>query len=127
LKASLSNITSNIFTLPFQKWQVAQKCKLEPATTPHEVLGFRDAPLMAGGDTHYYRETSNVSNWLQEHYGMDSLYENLGSNQGLEPVYPVTNRMTAPAIPNGAIKKRPPPPPPKRSEKTQLTTTHWLH
>jgi Ras-associated and pleckstrin homology domains-containing protein 1 len=90
------------------------------------VLGFRDAPLVTGGETHYYRETSNVSNWLQEHYGMDSLYENLGTNQGVEPGYPVTNRMTAPQL-GSAIKKRPPPPPPKRSEKTQLTTTHWLH
>lgn len=91
-----------------KKWQVAQKCKLEPATTPHEVLGFRDfasaAVAAASGvdsrDTsHFYRETSNVSNWVQEHYG--NLYENLGTG---------TN-----------VKKRRPPPPPKRSTTTQLT------
>lgn len=103
-----------------KKWQVAQKCKLEPATTPHEVLGFRDfasaAEAAAAGveyrDTsHYYRESSNVSNWVQEHYGgiaVDSLYENLGADMGMEPI-PIL------------IKKRPPPPPPKRSTTTQLT------
>lgn len=100
-----------------KKWQVAQKCKLEPATTPHEVLGFRD---FAGGiptngefrdSTHFYRETSNVSNWVQEHYGgiaVDSLYENLGDAMGIEPISVI-------------MKKRPPPPPPKRSTTTQLT------
>lgn len=102
-----------------KKWQVAEKCKLEPATTPHEVLGFRDfaaaAAAAAGVEfsdtTHYYRETSNVSNWVQEHYGgvaVDSLYENLGADMGIEPI-------------NLAMKKRPPPPPPKRSNTTQLT------
>lgn len=97
-----------------KKWQVAQKCKLEPATTPHEVLGFRDfaaSPNVEFRDTsHFYRESSNVSNWVQEHYGgipIDSLYENLGGDMGVEPM-PV-------------IKKRPPPPPPKRSTTTQLT------
>lgn len=101
-----------------KKWQVAQKCKLEPATTPHEVLGFRDfnGDLTiigsAGVQSHFYRETSNVSNWVQEHYGGaigDSLYENLGSEMGMEPSAQI-------------IKKRPPPPPPKRSQTTQLTT-----
>lgn len=95
-----------------KKWQVAQKCKSEPATTPHEVLGFRDLPYNEESSSHYYRETANVSHWVQEHYGSDSLYENLGKNLGAEPVFqsPIS------------IKKRPPPPPPKRSEKTQLTT-----
>lgn len=97
-----------------KKWQVAQKCKLEPATTPHEVLGFRDFnEALAAGEfrdtSHYYRESSNVSNWVQEHYGnatVDSLYENLGADMGIEPI---------------VMKKRPPPPPPKRSNTTQLT------
>lgn len=105
-----------------KKWQVAQKCKLEPATTPHEVLGFRDFNgelQLAPSSAHYYRETSNVSNWVQEHYGSggsgvsagaeDSLYENLGTDMGLEPI-------------GFAHKKRPPPPPPKRSLSTQLST-----
>lgn len=97
-----------------KKWQVAQKCKLEPATTPHEVLGFRDFnEALAAGEfrdtTHFYRESSNVSNWVQEHYGgvtIDNLYENLGADMGVEPI---------------VMKKRPPPPPPKRSNTTQLT------
>lgn len=100
-----------------KKWQVSQKCKLEPATTPHEVLGFRDfnGAAIAGGEfrdtSHYYRESTNVSNWVQEHYGgvaVDSLYENLGADMGIEPI-------------NAMMKKRPPPPPPKRSTTTQLT------
>ncbi|XP_058821294.1 abnormal cell migration protein 10 isoform X2 [Topomyia yanbarensis] len=100
-----------------KKWQIAQKCKLEPATTPHEVLGFRDLPS-ENYSSHYYRESANVSHWVQEHYGSEGLYENLGSNMGIEPVYP-----KAQLVVSGLIKKRPPPPPPKRSEKTQLTTT----
>lgn len=55
-----------------KKWQVAQKCKLEPSTTPHEVLGFRDPPAMLPD----YKET-NVSNWVQEHYGPNNFYENV--------------------------------------------------
>ncbi|XP_037041223.1 ras-associated and pleckstrin homology domains-containing protein 1 isoform X3 [Bradysia coprophila] len=97
-----------------KKWQVAQKCKLEPATTPQEVLGFRDftGDLPLGSSPHFYRETSNVSNWVQEHYGGgDSLYENLGADMGMEPTGQIIS-----------LKKRPPPPPPKRSTTTQLTT-----
>ncbi|XP_023169231.2 ras-associated and pleckstrin homology domains-containing protein 1 isoform X2 [Drosophila hydei] len=74
-----------------KKWQVAQKCKLEPATTPHEVLGFRDfnnEDLLAAhnlnsgaNSSHYYRETANVSHWVQEHYEYAhneyALYENV--------------------------------------------------
>ncbi|XP_053694003.1 abnormal cell migration protein 10 isoform X2 [Sabethes cyaneus] len=100
-----------------KKWQIAQKCKLEPATTPHEVLGFRDLPSESYS-SHYYRESANVSHWVQEHYGSDGLYENLGSNMGMEPAYPKGQ-----SVVSGSIKKRPPPPPPKRSEKTHLTTT----
>ncbi|XP_065093944.1 amyloid beta A4 precursor protein-binding family B member 1-interacting protein isoform X2 [Ochlerotatus camptorhynchus] len=106
-----------------KKWQIAQKCKLEPATTPHEVLGFRDLPA-ENYSSHYYRESANVSHWVQEHYGSDSMYENLGSNMGVEPAYPISQ---PPVVGGGPIKKRPPPPPPKRSEKTQLTTTATPH
>lgn len=101
-----------------KKWQIAQKCKLEPATTPHEVLGFRDLPAEQYS-SHYYRESANVSHWVQEHYGSDCMYENLGSNMGVEPAYPISAPVV---VGTGPIKKRPPPPPPKRSEKTQLTT-----
>ncbi|XP_067636493.1 ras-associated and pleckstrin homology domains-containing protein 1 isoform X2 [Eurosta solidaginis] len=131
-----------------KKWQVAQKCKLEPATTPHEVLGFRDFNdelhnLNASATTHYYRETANVSNWVQEHYGSGApppppseyaLYENLHSNDApngmggtavmLEPQFPPMGGAAAVAAAAAAAaqrKKRPPPPPPKRSDSTQLT------
>lgn len=91
-----------------KKWQVAQKCKLEPATTPHEVLGFREYPLSED-----YKETS-VSMWVQEHYGVgmeDPFYENVF---GREP----QPRREEPK----PIKKRPPPAPPRRSESTHLST-----
>ncbi|XP_059055153.1 ras-associated and pleckstrin homology domains-containing protein 1 isoform X2 [Achroia grisella] len=91
-----------------KKWQVAQKCKLEPATTPHEVLGFREYPLSEA-----YKETS-VSMWVQEHYGSgveDPFYENI---YGREP----QPRREEPK----PIKKRPPPAPPRRSESTHLST-----
>lgn len=99
-----------------KKWQIAQKCKLEPATTPQEVLGFRDFDQTKQGEyrdtSHFYRESSNVSNWVQEHYGgiaVDSLYENLGVDVNACCPLPT------------AIKKRPPPPPPKRNTTTVLT------
>lgn len=91
-----------------KKWQVAQKCKLEPTTTPHEVLGFREYPLSED-----YKETS-VSIWVQEHYGgvvEDPFYENV---YGSEP----QPRREEPK----PIKKRPPPTPPRRSESTHLST-----
>lgn len=92
-----------------KKWQVAQKCKLEPATTPHEVLGFREYPLSDD-----YKETS-VSMWVQEHYGggvEDPFYENV---YGREP-------QPRREEPKPIIKKRPPPAPPRRSESTHLST-----
>ncbi|KAL4717808.1 hypothetical protein ACJJTC_000957 [Scirpophaga incertulas] len=91
-----------------KKWQVAQKCKLEPATTPHEVLGFREYPLSQD-----YKEAS-VSMWIQEHYGAGvevPFYENVLGREG-QP------RREEPK----PIKKRPPPAPPRRSESTQLST-----
>lgn len=102
-----------------KKWQVAQKCKLEPSTTPHEVLGFRDPPVMLPD----YKET-NVSNWVQEHYGPNNFYENLYRDNREN----VAEYATSPVhVRSDAVKcKRPPPPPPKRSETTQLTT-HKLH
>lgn len=94
-----------------KKWQVAQKCKLEPATTPHEVLGFREYPLSDD-----YKETS-VSMWVQEHYGSgieDPFYENVyGREQSVTSV-----RREEPK----PIKKRPPPAPPRRSDSTHLST-----
>lgn len=138
-----------------KKWQVAQKCKQEPATTPHEVLGFRDfssEELLAhnlNSNSHFYRETANVSNWVQEHYGAGvpceppplneyALYENIHTNsnnaimvepQQFAPPPPqqaAVNVHNAPAnLANSAAaakrNKRPPPPPPKRSDSTHLT------
>ncbi|XP_072930424.1 uncharacterized protein pico isoform X4 [Epargyreus clarus] len=96
-----------------KKWQVAEKCKLEPDITPHEVLGFREYPLLDE-----YKEAS-VSMWVQEHYGKivpppGQIYQNVYMQYSQE----VGPRKDEPA----PIKKRPPPAPPKRSESTQLST-----
>lgn len=110
-----------------KKWQVAQKCKLEPETNPHEVLGFRDFAewQKQNNQLPFYRQSANVSNWVQEHYGPDSLYENLGGVGGgaggpVEPA-PTTTQATVTVAVVPASKKRPPPLPPKRSETTQLS------
>lgn len=119
-----------------KKWQVAEKCKLDTMTTPHEVLGFRDTahPQYDSGNAaaaagSYSRE-ANVSNWVAEHYGPNNLYENVyqvngggmavaNNNCSLPPPPPPGH---APVAAGAMLKKRPPPPPPPRSEKTQLTT-----
>ncbi|XP_049843972.1 ras-associated and pleckstrin homology domains-containing protein 1 isoform X4 [Schistocerca gregaria] len=64
-----------------KKWQVAQKCKADLSTTPHEVLGFRDAPPPPLPPPDVRRENS-VLDWVQEHYGgggphQYNLYENV--------------------------------------------------
>lgn len=112
-----------------KKWQVAQKCKLDSTTTPHEVLGFRDPPPAVAD----YRET-NVSNWVQEHYGCDNLYENVYNTDPNAPVEYASSPARQPTVrfsddnlsinitSSIAGKRRPPPPPPKRAETTQLTT-----
>lgn len=98
-----------------KKWQVAQKCKLEPSTTPHEVLGFRDPPALLPD----YKET-NVSNWVQEHYGPNNFYENVYRDNPDAVVEYATSPVHARS---DFVKcKRPPPPPPKRSETTHLST-----
>lgn len=117
-----------------KKWQVAQKCKLDSTTTPHEVLGFRDPPPAVAD----YRET-NVSNWVQEHYGADNLYENVYATDPHAPVEYASSPARQPTVrfadENRSInivnaiasKRRPPPPPPKRAETTHLTTTRAMH
>lgn len=117
-----------------KKWQVAQKCKLDSTTTPHEVLGFRDPPPAMAD----YRET-NVSNWVQEHYGLDNLYENVyatdphgpieyASSPTRQPMVRFADENCSMNIVNSiAGKRRPPPPPPKRAETTHLTTTRAMH
>ncbi|CAH4038374.1 uncharacterized protein LOC123718691 isoform X2 [Pieris brassicae] len=98
-----------------KKWQVAQKCKLEPTTTPHEVLGFREYPLSDD-----YKETS-VSMWVQEHYGAGSVEDPFYENVYGRETMPARREEPKP------IKKRPPPAPPKRSDSTHLTTQPGVH
>lgn len=93
-----------------KKWQVAQKCKDEPSTTPHEVLGFRDPPASFPD----YKET-NVSKWIKEHYCTNNYYENVFRDNT-----DVVEYATSPL--HVKCKRPPPPPPPKRSETTHLTT-----
>ncbi|XP_060517796.1 ras-associated and pleckstrin homology domains-containing protein 1 isoform X2 [Cylas formicarius] len=100
-----------------KKWQVAQKCKLEPETTPHEVLGFRDPHPLSLPD---YKE-HNVSNWVKEHYGTNNFYENVYRESAEADT--VVEYVSSPVRGTG-VKRPPPPPPPKRSDTTHLTTSH---
>ncbi|GBP06266.1 hypothetical protein EVAR_72990_1 [Eumeta japonica] len=105
-----------------RKMASGSKCKLEPATTPHEVLGFRDfssEELLAhnlNSNSHYYRDTGNVSNWVQSTMELVptatmneyALYENVHttsnspSNILLEPQFPhLNNTAVAAAVVNG--------------------------
>ncbi|XP_077302416.1 ras-associated and pleckstrin homology domains-containing protein pico [Arctopsyche grandis] len=108
-----------------KKWQVAQKCKLEPTTTPHEVLGFREYPILIED----YKET-NVSNWVQEHYGhsglvdQPNLYENVTAKPGDKVSEYGTSRCSLNSSASTGPKKRPPPPIPKRSENTHLSASY---
>ncbi|KAG8230194.1 hypothetical protein J437_LFUL009874 [Ladona fulva] len=104
-----------------RKWQVAQKCKWDHTTTPHEVLGFRDPPPPVAD----YRET-NVSNWVREHYGIG------GESGGWLPAdgsggvvgggNDALSQKSRSSVQSSSMRKRPPPPPPKRSETTHLST-----
>ncbi|KAJ8964897.1 hypothetical protein NQ314_004536 [Rhamnusium bicolor] len=86
-----------------KKWQVAQKCKLEPETTPHEVLGFRD-PLFS-------------------YQIIRSITSQTGDNPDAVVEYATSPVHTRGEVRSGEFKtKRPPPPPPKRSETTHLST-----
>ncbi|XP_048488452.1 amyloid beta A4 precursor protein-binding family B member 1-interacting protein isoform X1 [Plutella xylostella] len=91
-----------------KKWQVAQKCKLEPAATPHEVLGFREYPR---GE----REAS-VSMWLQEHYGpCEPCYENWEGAAG------GAGAVGGAGVARSERRRPPPPAPPRRADSTHLT------
>ena len=117
-----------------KKWQVAQKCQLNQLDTPYEVLGFRDPPSFYYDA--YYKET-NVSNWVQEHYGSnaDNFYENIADVNGtvvphlpnpqiFQSPYHYSSSNDSYCSSNGhKVPKRLPPPPPKRSDSTHLTTS----
>lgn len=100
-----------------KKWQVAQKCKLDTSTTPHEVLGFRDPPPAIPD----YKET-NVSNWVQEHYGKsdNNLYENVYLIGSGEQGMPSTIPPPLP-LPNGRLNNNRIPQPPTNVFKSNLS------
>lgn len=74
-----------------KKWQVAEKCRLEVGTSPHQVLGFRD-----------YDKSLGVSQWVEEHYG-----GSIGSSSSGGSL--------------GARGRGPAPPPPPRAPTTVLS------
>ena len=47
-----------------KKWQVAEKCRTEKNTTPHEVLGFRDEPIQQIGQPGLYSQNSAIGAWV---------------------------------------------------------------
>ncbi|KAG5883291.1 hypothetical protein JTB14_011541 [Gonioctena quinquepunctata] len=102
----------------FPEVSLAQKCKLEPEITPLGVLGFRGSTALLPD----YKEP-NVSNWVQEHYGPNNLYENIYRNRvdGCEVEY-ATSPVHSRSAECKSTPKRPPPPFLKPSETTHSTT-----
>ena len=49
-----------------KKWQVAEKCRANEETTPHEVLGFRDEPINKVGQPNLYSKNSSIGAWVLE-------------------------------------------------------------
>merc|ERR1719341_3130135 len=49
----------NLQKVMSKKWQVAEKCKANEETTPHEVLGFRDEPINKVGQPNLYSKNSS--------------------------------------------------------------------
>ena len=49
-----------------KKWQVAEKCRADTETTPHEVLGFRDEPVKNMDKQGLYSQKSAIGAWVLE-------------------------------------------------------------
>jgi amyloid beta A4 precursor protein-binding family B protein 1-interacting protein len=47
-----------------KKWQVAEKCRSDRDTTPHEVLGFRDEQVKNLGQQGLYSQKSAIGAWV---------------------------------------------------------------
>lgn len=56
----------NLQKVMSKKWQVAEKCKANEETTPHEVLGFRDEPINKVGQPNLYSKNSSIGAWVLE-------------------------------------------------------------
>jgi len=56
----------NLQKVMSKKWQVAEKCKANEETTPHEVLGFRDEPINKVGQPNMYAKNSAIGAWVME-------------------------------------------------------------
>jgi amyloid beta A4 precursor protein-binding family B protein 1-interacting protein len=56
----------NLQKVMSKKWQVAEKCRANEETTPHEVLGFRDEPINKVGQPNLYSKNSSIGAWVLE-------------------------------------------------------------
>jgi len=56
----------NLQKVMSKKWQVAEKCRANEETTPHEVLGFRDEPINKVGQPNLYSKNSAIGAWVLE-------------------------------------------------------------
>ncbi len=132
-----------------KKWQVAEKCRVDVETSPHQVLGFRDnEPSQLVGTGESYSRDESVGAWvLQSHYynHNEPLYavcaKNSPRKMAAAPVvlreptptndYPPHHMSRMRHCPqpqrnliqnNHQMNGKRAPPPPKRSETTQLST-----
>merc|ERR1719510_366205 len=75
-----------------KKWQVAEKCRVETDTSPHQVLGFRDndlTPLVGTGED--YSRDDTVGAWVLHSQQYAKQKVAMLNNQQLqqEPLYAV--------------------------------------
>jgi len=76
----------NLQKVMSKKWQVAEKCKANEDTTPHEVLGFRDEPISKVGQPNLYSKNSSIGAWVLEtqmYAHAPQYYEEGGAEQQL--------------------------------------------
>merc|ERR1712106_716272 len=138
----------NLQKVMSKKWQVAEKCRANEETTPHEVLGFRDEPINKVGQPNLYSKNSSIGAWVLEtqmyahapqyYEEGQPLYESQ-QQRHQQPQYekygqyghqPVVLREPEPTYVDPsrlrANKNKRPPPPPKRSENTQLSNSNVI-
>ena len=87
-----------------KKWQIAEKCKLDTQTSPHQVLGFRDEVQHLVGQPQCYSRDESVGAWVIQ-----------SQQYQTEPaVVPMSRRSPSPPPP-------PPPPVPQQQNGHMIT------
>ena len=81
-----------------KKWQIAEKCKVDQNTTPHQVLGFRDEVQHLVGQPQTYSRDESVGQWVLQ----SQRFANGQTAVTQEPLYAVA-RKTPGGLRNGGV------------------------